>query len=255
MQVLFLFGTLELLGREGCHDFELRALVFGVSFGGSIGCFLESAVAGPHHWISKEHEGEVLNNPQSALLDLPRSQDEASGGSCRPTDLAERPDPDVRYSPRRQTRDSRQMRPSRALMSERMMRVTEDLFRKSIDGGYGRCFTVGQLVDGWAKQVHRLAAEARQPETEQTWGIDDFVGALHWRSIVAGAVTQLDPTEQEEVESALDPSDIMFKTLTRSDPNGAIQHVHQDIPAETGQWWWFRAPSAGLPAQEFTDRT
>lgn len=68
------------------------------------------------------------------------------------------------------------------------MRMAEDLFRKSIDVGYGRRFTVGQLVNGWAKQVHRLSAEAMQPETEQTWGIDDFVGALHWRSIVAGAV-------------------------------------------------------------------
>ena len=68
------------------------------------------------------------------------------------------------------------------------MRMAEDLFRKSLAVNYGRRLTVGQLVDGWAKQVHRLFAEALPPETEQTWGIDDFVGALHWRSIVTGAV-------------------------------------------------------------------
>ena len=75
-----------------------------------------------------------------------------------------------------------------ALMGERMMRMAEDLFRKSIDAGYSRRFTAGQLVDGWTRRVHRLSAEALQSETGQTWGIDDFVGALQWPSILAFAV-------------------------------------------------------------------
>jgi len=135
-----------------------------------------------------------------------------------------------------------------------MVGVTEDPFDVPVVIG-DRRLPLGEVLQGWTDQVGRLRAEAESPETSQTWGLDDFIGVVHLRSIVARAMSELDAHGQEVVAAAVEPTDLEFTEITHPDPSGEIQHVHRDAPVDSSYWWWFRAPAVGLPSRDFAQRT
>lgn len=116
--------------------------------------------------------------------------------------------------------------------------------------GGDRQISLDRLLLSWAQQVTKLSEDLSLPiDAHQAWGAHDVVGALLTRDRVA----QLQKTTSKQLGSSIDEWlmtwDDLYRSLTVEDRKKRLIDL-ADRPDISGEWWWHRAPTRGLPAQE-----
>lgn len=104
--------------------------------------------------------------------------------------------------------------------------------------------TLGELVDGWQQHVQRFVAELdTDPHDRTTWGVHDYIGALHLRDAVERGLALLQDGEQADAIRHVTPVDRKLEEQTEPDEAALLGVFPSD--SSGGSWWWHRVPTRG----------
>ena len=117
-----------------------------------------------------------------------------------------------------------------------------DLSSATVEFG-GRRRPLLDLVDSWARHVRRFARESSGADFDSSWGVYDYIAALHIRDAVARGLG-----DQPDLPPPVAAADELLRRFTEPDHDRLLQRAEPDAPRDP--WWWQRVPSAGPVATD-----
>lgn len=112
-----------------------------------------------------------------------------------------------------------------------------------------KSLTVGELLASWANRVRGISIEtvSLREGVEGRITADDYIGFLHFRSILESALQPLGMADDSPESTILKAIDSCFMALTEVDEEGLIEAMDPLLTgtSRSGQWWNERIPRRG----------
>jgi hypothetical protein len=122
-----------------------------------------------------------------------------------------------------------------------------------VEMGPDRQIDVPSVLEAWRRHVEKMESDLSLPDSDRTvWGAHDLLAALSLRNFVWRALDALDDALVAKVNPLLLTIDEKFISFTEEDALAVIGRV-DDLPADSGHWWWRRIPARG-PIRRELDR-
>lgn len=119
-----------------------------------------------------------------------------------------------------------------------------------------RSVSLREVVRGWAAEVWLIfAAQEQGGLNPMNWTLDDFVGALSFRSILHRALQDSEnATGRRLTIPSVALADTLLEKITQPDSQGMLRATTLSVVPEEPfgrQWWWERVPANGPILEEF----